>query len=77
MDPEDKSAKGRMKYSQYTSLSKSFADAIFEFNEEQLRYREKCKHRMRLQLEVSGRPVSDQVLEDMLEKVSEHTRGLE
>ena len=74
VDAEDKSAKGRMKFAQYQALSKAFYDAIFEFNEEQLRYREKCKNQIRRQMEVSGRPVSDQVLEDMLEKVTDHIK---
>ena len=73
VDAEDKSAKGRMKFAQYQSLSKAFHDAIFEFNEEQLRYRDKCKKQIQRQMEVSGGPVSDRVLEDMLEKVMDYS----
>lgn len=61
---------GRRKYSQHQALSKRFSDAIFQFNEEQLRYRESCKKQIQIQMEVSGQPVSDKVLEDMLEKVA-------
>ena len=43
-----------------------------EYNTTQNDYRERCKARIQRQLEITGKQVDDQQLEDMLENSKDH-----
>ncbi|XP_003742502.1 syntaxin-1A [Galendromus occidentalis] len=61
------SATSRMKRIQQQTLSKLFVDTMTSYNEAQMEYREKCKYRIKRQLNITGKTPSDEELEDLLE----------
>ena len=52
---------------QHSTLSRKFISVMTEYNTTQNDYRERCKARIQRQLEITGKQVSDNELEDMLE----------
>ncbi|OQR68704.1 syntaxin-1B-like [Tropilaelaps mercedesae] len=61
----DRTAKGRINWVRYQSLSKNLADLMVEFNNEQMDYRERCKNYVRKALMLMG----DNPTEDQLEEI--------
>lgn len=57
----------RIKQNQHSALSRRFVDVMSDYNACQVDYREKCKGRIKRQLEITGRETSDEDLENMLE----------
>ncbi|KAG2468094.1 syntaxin-11a [Polypterus senegalus] len=62
------SALARIVRAQLVSLTNGFRDAMFEYNEAEMSQRENCKIRIQRQLEIMGKDVSGDQLEDMIEK---------
>ena len=52
---------------QHSTLTRKFIEVMSEYNATQNDYRDRCKARIRRQLEITGRQVDDAQLEDMLE----------
>ncbi|KAF6037716.1 Syx1A [Bugula neritina] len=73
------SAGFRIKQTQCNTLTKKFIDAMNEYNEYQVTYRQKCKERIRRQLAITGKDTTDDELEDMIESGDPQifTQGLE
>ncbi|GAB6026510.1 Syntaxin-1A [Chamberlinius hualienensis] len=61
------SATLRIRQTQYTTLSTTFAKVMAEYNNTQTDFRERCKIRIQRQLEITGRKVASEELENMLE----------
>jgi len=57
----------RIQKTQHSTLSRKFISVMTEYNTTQNDYRERCKARIQRQLEITGKQVSDNELEDMLE----------
>ncbi|XP_006625912.2 syntaxin-11-like [Lepisosteus oculatus] len=57
----------RMVRSQYISLTNSFRDAMFEYNEAEMTQRENCKTRIQRQVEIMGKEVTGDQIEEMIE----------
>ncbi|MBN3308020.1 syntaxin-11 [Amia ocellicauda] len=57
----------RMVRSQYISLTNSFQDAMFEYNEAEMTQRENCKTRIQRQVEIMGKEVTGDQIEEMIE----------
>lgn len=70
-DLEDKygvnSPVARIARAQYTSVSTSFRDAMVEYNDAEMSHRESCKSYIQRQMEIVGREVTGDQIEDMLE----------
>ncbi|KAI4458927.1 syntaxin [Holotrichia oblita] len=62
------SASLRMRTIQNSMLSRKFIDVMTEYNLTQTDFRERCKARIKRQLEITGRQTTDDELEDMLEQ---------
>lgn len=62
------SAIARIARTQYACLSNGFRDAMFDYNEAEMSHRENCKAQIVRQMEIVGREVTDEDLEDMIEK---------
>ncbi|XP_029966161.1 syntaxin-11b.1 [Salarias fasciatus] len=62
------SAVTRIARTQYASLSNGFRDAMFDYNEAEMTHRENCKAQIQRQMEIVGRDVSGEDVEDMIEK---------
>nr|XP_009860972.1 syntaxin-1A-like isoform X2 [Ciona intestinalis]XP_018670600.1 syntaxin-1A-like isoform X2 [Ciona intestinalis] len=58
----------RMQKTQHSTLSRKFIHVMTEYNATQNDYRERCKARIQRQLEITGKQVSDNEIEDMLER---------
>ncbi|XP_039268061.1 syntaxin-1A-like isoform X2 [Styela clava] len=61
------SADLRIKKTQHSTLSRKFIEVMTDYNTTQNDYRERCKARIQRQLEITGKQVSDNELENMLE----------
>ncbi|KAL5112444.1 hypothetical protein TcWFU_007091 [Taenia crassiceps] len=60
----------RIKFYQHSALLKKFQAVMEDYNRSQLEYRDKCKSRIKLQLQVAGAEFSDEKVEDMLESTN-------
>ncbi|XP_033860036.1 syntaxin-11-like [Acipenser ruthenus] len=61
------SALSRIVRAQHLALSRSFRDAMFEYNEAEMLQRDNCKTRIQRQLEIMGKDISGEQIEDMIE----------
>ncbi|XP_041106264.1 syntaxin-11-like isoform X1 [Polyodon spathula] len=61
------SALSRIVRAQHLSLLRGFRDAMFEYNEAEMLQRENCKTRIQRQLEIMGKDISGEQIEDMIE----------
>ncbi|KAI4881275.1 hypothetical protein NFI96_009722 [Prochilodus magdalenae] len=57
----------RIAHTQYAGLSSSFRDAMLEYNEAEMSHRETCKAHIQRQMEIVGREVTGEEIEEMLE----------
>jgi len=57
----------RIQKTQHSTLSRKFIAVMTEYNATQNDYRDRCKARIQRQLEITGKQVGDEELEDMLE----------
>jgi len=57
----------RIKKCQHSTLSREFVDCMSEYNEIQNDYRDRCKNRIKRQLEITQRSINDDELEEMIE----------
>jgi len=62
------SADLRIRKTQHSTLSRKFVEVMTEYNRTQTDYRERCKGRIQRQLEIQGRNVNEEELENMLEQ---------
>ncbi|XP_026162670.1 syntaxin-11-like [Mastacembelus armatus] len=56
----------RIARTQYQCLSKDLQEVMFSYNDTEINHREACKRQMQRQMEVVGREVSEEELEEML-----------
>lgn len=61
------SAITRIARTQYACLSNGFRDAMFDYNEVEMGHRENCKSQIQRQMEIVGREVTGEQLDDMIE----------
>lgn len=61
------SAIARIARTQYACLSNGFRDAMFDYNEAEMSHRENCKSQIQRQMEIVGREVTGEQLDDMIE----------
>jgi syntaxin 1A len=61
------SADLRIRKTQVATLSRRFVEVMSDYNTTQTDYRERCKGRIQRQLEITGRSVQNEELENMLE----------
>ena len=57
----------RIAQTQYQCLSNALREVMFSYNDTEMGHREACKRQIKRQMEVVGREVSDQELEEMME----------
>uniref|UniRef100_A0A3B4VKV0 Syntaxin 2 n=1 Tax=Seriola dumerili TaxID=41447 RepID=A0A3B4VKV0_SERDU len=57
----------RIQKTQHTVLSRKFVEAMTQYNETQVSFRERSKGRIQRQLEITGRVTTNEELEEMLE----------
>ncbi|XP_022053912.1 syntaxin-11b.1 [Acanthochromis polyacanthus] len=62
------SAVTRIARTQYACLSNGFRDAMFDYNEAEMSHRENCKAQIQRQMEIVGREVTGEEVEEMIEK---------
>merc|ERR1711971_1156788 len=62
------SADLRIRKTQHSTLSRKFVEVMTEYNRTQTDYRERCRGRIQRQLEIQGRNVNEEELENMLEQ---------
>ncbi|XP_061560146.1 syntaxin-11b.1 [Phycodurus eques] len=62
------SAIARIARTQYACLSNGFRDAMFDYNEAEMSHRDNCKAQIQRQMEIVGRDVTGDEVEDMIEK---------
>lgn len=62
------SAVTRIARTQYACLSNGFRDAMFDYNEAEMSHRENCKAQIQRQMEIVGREVTGDEVEEMIEK---------
>jgi syntaxin 1A len=60
-------AESRIKKGQFSFLSHLFTDVMASYNSVQIEHRDQCKKRIQRQLEITGKPTSDEEIERMLE----------
>ncbi|XP_053567808.1 syntaxin-11 [Bombina bombina] len=58
----------RVSKAQYMTLTRAFQKAMLEYNEAEMVQRENCKIRIQRQLEIMGKDVSGNQIEDMIEQ---------
>ncbi|XP_037280344.1 syntaxin isoform X1 [Rhipicephalus microplus] len=63
----NRSAELRIRKTQHSTLSRKFVEVMTEYNKIQNDYRERCKDRIRRQLEITGKMTTDEEIEEMLE----------
>nr|XP_012806656.2 syntaxin-11 [Jaculus jaculus] len=63
-----RSAVARIAHAQHAALARAFRDAMHEYHRAEAKQRDNCKIRMRRQLEIMGKDVSGEQIEDMLEQ---------
>jgi len=61
------SAELRIKRTQHSTLSRKFVEVMTDYNKTQTEYRERCKGRIQRQLDIAGKQVDSDQLEDMIE----------
>lgn len=61
------SAITRIARTQYACLSNGFRDAMFDYNEAEMSHRENCKSQIQRQMEIVGREVTGEQVEEMIE----------
>uniref|UniRef100_A0A673A279 Syntaxin 11b, tandem duplicate 2 n=1 Tax=Sphaeramia orbicularis TaxID=375764 RepID=A0A673A279_9TELE len=61
------SAITRIARTQYACLSNGFRDAMFDYNEAEMSHRENCKAQIQRQMEIVGREVTGEEVEEMIE----------
>ncbi|KAA0708633.1 Syntaxin-11 [Triplophysa tibetana] len=61
------SAVARVARTQYTTLSNIFRDAMTEYNDAEMSHKENCKLHIQRQMEIVGRDVSGDQIEEMLD----------
>ncbi|KAM9354977.1 syntaxin-11b.1 [Pholidichthys leucotaenia] len=61
------SAVTRIARTQYACLSNGFRDAMFDYNEAEMSHRENCKAQIQRQMEIVGREVTGEEVEEMIE----------
>ncbi|XP_068198683.1 syntaxin-11b.1 [Antennarius striatus] len=61
------SAITRIARTQYACLSNGFRDAMFDYNEAEMSHRENCKAQIQRQMEIVGRDVTGEEVEEMIE----------
>ncbi|KAM4633804.1 uncharacterized protein ACJ7VT_021345 [Polymixia lowei] len=61
------SAVSRIARTQYACLSNGFRDAMFDYNEAEMSHRENCKAHIQRQMEIVGREVTGEEVEEMIE----------
>lgn len=61
------SAVARVARTQYATLSNNFRDAMTEYNDAEMSHKENCKLHIQRQMEIVGRDVSGDQIEEMLE----------
>ncbi|XP_048842453.1 syntaxin-11b.1 [Brienomyrus brachyistius] len=61
------SAVARVARTQYVCLSTGFRDAMFDYNEAEMLHKENCKANLQRQLEVAGKEVTGEQIEEMIE----------
>ncbi|VDD90290.1 unnamed protein product [Enterobius vermicularis] len=61
------SADLRIRKTQHASLSRKFVEVMTDYNKTQTDYRERCKGRIQRQLDIAGKKVDDEDLEEMIE----------
>ncbi|XP_035534036.1 syntaxin-11b.1 [Morone saxatilis] len=61
------SAITRIARTQYACLSNGFRDAMFDYNEAEMSHRENCKAQIRRQMEIVGREMTGEEVEEMIE----------
>lgn len=61
------SAEIRIKKTQSSTLSRKFVEVMTEYNKTQTDYRERCKGRIKRQLEITGKATTNEELESMIE----------
>ncbi|XP_077080602.1 syntaxin-2 isoform X1 [Siphateles boraxobius] len=66
-DEQENAVDARIQKTQYTNLSCKFVEAMTQYNETQVSFREKSKSRIQRQLEITGRITTNEELEEMLE----------
>ncbi|XP_055982209.1 syntaxin-11 [Sorex fumeus] len=62
------SAVARIASAQYSALTRAFQRAMHEYNQAEMKQRHNCKLRIQRQLEIMGRDVSGEQIEDMFEQ---------
>uniref|UniRef100_A0A915N8G8 t-SNARE coiled-coil homology domain-containing protein n=1 Tax=Meloidogyne javanica TaxID=6303 RepID=A0A915N8G8_MELJA len=61
------SADLRIRKTQQATLSRKFVEVMTDYNKTQTDYRERCKGRIQRQLDIAGKKVGDEDLEEMIE----------
>lgn len=62
------SAVTRIARTQYAGLSNGLRDAMFDYNETEMSHRENCKAQIQRQMEIVGREVTGEEVEEMIEQ---------
>nr|XP_033791294.1 syntaxin-11 [Geotrypetes seraphini]XP_033791295.1 syntaxin-11 [Geotrypetes seraphini] len=62
------SATARIAKAQYVAITHAFQEAMSEYNEAEMAQRENCKIRIQRQLEIMGKDISGNQIEDMIEQ---------
>ncbi|XP_032728999.1 syntaxin-11 [Lontra canadensis] len=62
------SAVARISRAQYSALTRTFQSAMHEYNQAEMKQRANCKIRIQRQLEIMGKDVSGDQIEDMFEQ---------
>ncbi|KFO32266.1 syntaxin-11 [Fukomys damarensis] len=63
-----RSAVARISHAQYSALTRTFQQAMHEYNQAEMKQRDNCKIRIQRQLEIMGKDVSGEQIEDMFEQ---------
>ncbi|VEL28800.1 unnamed protein product, partial [Protopolystoma xenopodis] len=61
------SADLRIRKTQYSTISRNFIEVMTDYNKAQVAFRDACKQRIKRQMEIAERKISNEELEDMLE----------
>ncbi|GAA50714.1 syntaxin-1A [Clonorchis sinensis] len=61
------SADLRIRKTQYSTISRNFIEVMTDYNKAQVAFRDACKNRIKRQMEIAERKISNEELEDMLE----------
>lgn len=62
------SAVARIAHAQHHALTRAFQQAMHEYNQAEMKQRDNCKIRIQRQLEIMGKDVSSEQIEDMFEQ---------